>query len=271
MEHWVEEGRRLVLDLDDIVEVHIRIIGGDVSVGATSGPTRLEAECLTGDPLRVEMADGILIVEHRQEERGSWLSVGRSRSEALVGVTVPPDVPVDVKTVSAPVVTAGLAGDVDVKTVSGGVTCSYLTGSVSVTTVSAEIDVDAVSGRFHAGTVSGDITVNAGCVTDFAAKTVSGEVTLDLEVKPEGTYHMTTVSGDVAVRVPDDASVTLDVNTLSGTLAAQVDLSDESSSRRKLRGRLGGGEATMRAHTLSGDFVLLSRAGGAKARLELAQ
>lgn len=269
VENWVEEGRREVFDLDGIVEVHIRIIGGDVSVGATSAPSRLEVECIAGDPLRVELSDGVLIVEHRHEEPNTWLSVGRRTFEALVGVTVPPDVPVDVKTVSAPVVTAGLAGDVDVKTVSGEVTCSYLTGSASVTTVSGEIDVDAVSGRFHAGTVSGDVNVLAGCVTDFVAKTVSGEVTLDLDVKPDGTYHMTTVSGDVAVRIPDDASVSLDATTLSGDLAARVDLADEAVSRRKLRGRMGAGDARMRVHTLSGDFVLLSRAAGKP--LELAQ
>lgn len=270
MEHFVEEGRRLVLDLDDVVEVHVRLVGGDVSVGATSGPTRLEAECVAGEPVRVELSDGVLIIEQRQDEPSSWLSRGRRRCEALVGVTVPPDVPVDVKTVSAPVVAAALAGDVDIRTVSGEITCSYLTGSVSVTTVSGEVDVDAVSGRFHAGTVSGDVTVSAGCVSDFATKTVSGEITLDLDVKPDGTYHMTTVSGDVAVRVSDDASVSLDATTLSGVLAANVDLTGGSTSKRKIRGRLGDGEATMRVHTLSGDFVLLSQAAP-EPRLELAQ
>ena len=270
MEHWVEEGRRLVLDLHDVAEVHVRVVGGEVSVGATSGPTRLEAECVSGEPVRIELSEGVLIIEHHQEQPASLFSIGRPRAEALVGVTVPPDVPVDVKTVSAPVVAAGLAGDVDVRTVSGEITCNYLTGSVSVTSVSGAIDVDAVSGRFHAGTVSGDVTVSGACAADLATKTVSGEVTVDLDVKPDGTYHMSTVSGDVAVRVAEDASVSLDVTTLSGDLAADVDLADGSVSRRKLRGRLGAGEATMRVHTLSGDFVLLSRAGE-QPRLELAQ
>lgn len=271
MEHWVEEGRRLVLDLEDVVEVHIRIVGGEVSVGATSGPARLEAECLRGEAVRVELADGVLIVEHRQQESTSWFSIGRPTIEALVAVTVPPDVPVDVTSVSAPIVAAGLAGDVELKTVSGDVTCSYLTGAASVTTVSGEVDVDGVSGRFQAGTVSGDVTVNAGCVTDFDAKTVSGELTLDLDVKPEGTYHMTTVSGDVAVRIPEDASMSLNATTLSGDLAAQFELADESASKRRLRGRIGAGEATMKVNTLSGDFVLLSRGPEAYARMELAR
>jgi hypothetical protein len=271
VEHWVEEGRRLVLDLDDIAEVHVRIIGGDVAVGATSGPTRLETECLAGEPIRVDLTDGVLIIEHRQDEPKTWLSFARPRFEALVDLTVPPDVPVDVKTVTAPVVTAGLAGDVDLKTVTGEVTCRYLTGSVSITTVSAQIDVDAVSGRFNASSVSGDINVLAGCVSDFAAKTVSGEVTVDLDIKLDGTYHISTVSGDVAARVPDDSSLVLDATTLSGALAAPAGLDDTSGSRRKLKGRMGAGEATMRVHTLSGDFVLLSRAAAEPQPLELAR
>ena len=54
MEKYVAaDDGRVVIDLERVAEVHVWLVGGDVSIGGTAAPPRLEVECQRGDPVRV--------------------------------------------------------------------------------------------------------------------------------------------------------------------------------------------------------------------------
>src|SRR4051794_30513911 len=84
---------RVVIDLERVSEVHVRSIGGEVSVGGTPAPPRLEVECQRGDPIEIFEEDGVVVVEHRAHVRQArgWRS-----PSAVIALTVPPGTPVDV-------------------------------------------------------------------------------------------------------------------------------------------------------------------------------
>ena len=148
------------IDIEGVREAHIELVGGDVSVGATTAPSRLEACCLHGGPVTVQFQDGVLLVRQ---------GPGRSTSDrASVALTVPPDRPVRVRTVSAAVLVAGLAGTTRVRTLSGEIAvdldpkdrgayeCETLAGGVSFRlTPQASVTVEAA-------TVGGQVVSDEG-------------------------------------------------------------------------------------------------------------
>src|SRR4051812_7971305 len=64
-----QDDGRVVIDLERVAEVHVRIVGGEVSIGGTAAPPRLEVECLQGEPVVVTVDDGIVVVEHDISQR----------------------------------------------------------------------------------------------------------------------------------------------------------------------------------------------------------
>src|SRR5436189_277820 len=135
-------------------------------------------------------------------------------------------------------------------TVGGTLTATYLSGSVELNSVSGDIEVEAVSGRLKATSVSGSVTVNAGSVTELSAKSMSGELALDLDIKPAGRYECRTASGDIALRLSPDASVGVEATSLSGRLDDGY-TADGRSTRHRLSMQLGQADARLRAQTLS--------------------
>jgi hypothetical protein len=144
---------RLEISLEDVHDVQIKVVGGDVAVTTAPGPVTLDIHVQSGPPVEV-------VHEHEQLRIAypEWplsglrnLIEGWTGRKAAVSValTVPDHTRVDVTTVSAPVVASGLAMPVHVNTVSGDVTLQGLTDGVDVKTVSgavyaAGIDTDQI-------------------------------------------------------------------------------------------------------------------------------
>ncbi|MGH2685080.1 MAG: DUF4097 family beta strand repeat-containing protein [Actinomycetota bacterium] len=202
------------LDLDGIREAHIHIISGAVAATAGAAPgvvrVRFDADC----PVHVSFDDGVLEVR-RDPLSGGWL---RFREDVVVELTAPDDVLVRAGVVSASVVVRGFADHVDAQTVSGPVTLDDLSGPVRVKTVSGDIEARALHDTLSVNTVSGDVTLVDGDCAEVEAKTVSGDVLLDLRVDPAGSYRVTTLSGDVGLRVDDDEPP-VHVKTMSGKVS----------------------------------------------------
>ncbi|HEX2850555.1 MAG TPA: DUF4097 family beta strand repeat-containing protein [Acidimicrobiales bacterium] len=255
MAQWT--GDRIDLELGQVREVRIRIIGGDASITVAPGPVRVEGEVVEGEPLEVELTDGILVVE-QPTPRPILGLVGGARATCTVAVTVPDVEAVSVATVSADVVLGGVAGRVETSTVSGTQTLTGLRGDLSIRTVSGQVEAQRLDGTLTANAVSGALTVAGGLLDRLTARTVSGDLTFDLDAVPDGS--LTSVSGDIALRVPDGRGVELDVTTVSGRLDSAFPLVGEDRGRRHLRGRVGDGSRRLAVRTTSGDFALLRRA-----------
>ena|SRR5437660_673627 len=236
------------LDVDGVREVHIELVAGEVSVGGTTSPSWLEVTCLVGNPVSVQLADGVLIVR-----QGPGLS---KFDRASVTLTVPPDTPLRVRTISAGVLIAGLAADCRARTVSGEVTGSFLGGEVNLSTLSGDIAVEGVAGRLRATTVSGSITLTAASPQQLAAKALSGDIAVDLDPRPGGSYECQTVSGGTSVRLAPDAGVDVEAATLSGRVLSDTEERSSGWPRRR-SWQLGDGGSALRVRTLSGDIVVL--------------
>lgn len=250
---------RIELDLEGLERVVVRIVAGEVTVTAGEQP-RCEVRRESGAPVDVQMHAGVLYITHPEPELAplerfiKWLTEGR-RHRCTVAVTAPPSATVEVTTVSAPAVISGFDGRTTVKTVSGDVTLSRLATSVDVKTVSGDVDAKAINAELKLKSVSGDMSVVDGSCRRIDAKSVSGEVLLDLDLDPSGTYDVTTVSGDVAVRTISEPNFSIDVNTVSGDLISDFGLGFEArSGRRRLYETVGSGGARLRVKTVSGDL-----------------
>ena len=258
------EGDQLALELEDIHEVDVRIVGGEVSItaardedeGPATRPVRLEVEVLRGRPIDVSVEDGVLVVEHHPARGLGGLLNGDLSIRASVTVVVPEATDVRARAVSGDVFAGGIRSSTSLSTVSGRITATGLDGEVGLRTVSGDIDVQGVGGTVRVNSVSGDVTITGGSPVDVTARSVSGELTLDFDGVPD--VDCTTVSGDVAVRFPADADLDLDAVTVSGRLESGFpDLLE--SGKRRLRGRIGDGGRRLSVRTTSGDLTVLRR------------
>lgn len=217
MDRTVSEGEdRVGIDLGDVRRVEVALVGGDVMVTATSGPSRVEVECVSGPPVEVVDEDGVLLV---RQPAGLWSL--RRQPRAVVSVQCPPAVELHTTTVTAPTLVAGLAGDLHTATVSGVVTLGFVGGDVQARSVSGRVEMEGVSGRLRVETVSGAIDLAGGRLAELEASSASGDLVLDLEMLPSGSYRCRTVTGDVALRVPADAVAEVEAVSVSGALEVE--------------------------------------------------
>ncbi|MFJ7245379.1 DUF4097 family beta strand repeat-containing protein [Kitasatospora sp. NPDC098652] len=275
MSQWtIEEPGRTTFE-DEVRALHVRVIDGTVNVVAAEGPARLEVTDLTGDPLHLTLVDGVLTVTYKDinswGEFGSWIkSVGSVRSffdsfkrKRSVGVTltVPAGTEVKVGTVSAHATVTGIDGQVSVQSASGDTTLAGVTGRIDASTVTGDVDAQAVGGQLKVNTVSGQLTVIAGTADRVQANTVTGAVTLDLDVAGETDVKVNTVSGPVVVRIPSLADATVEAGSTSGDVSSTFDELRMSSTwgAKKITGQLGEGRGSLNVTTVSGAVTVLRR------------
>ncbi|MFD7452368.1 DUF4097 domain-containing protein [Kitasatospora sp. NPDC059827] len=275
MSQWtIEEPGRTTFE-DAVRALHVRVIDGTVNVVAAEGPARLEVTDLTGDPLHLTLVDGVLTVTYKDinswGEFGTWIkSVGSVRSffdsfkrKRSVGVTltVPAGTEVKVGTVSAHATVSGIDGHVSVQSASGDTTLAGVTGRIDASTVTGDVDAQAVGGQLKVNTVSGQLTVIAGTADRIQANTVTGAVTLDLDVAGETDVKVNTVSGPVVVRIPSLADATVEAGSTSGDVSSTFDELKMSSTwgAKKITGQIGEGRGSLNVTTVSGAVTVLRR------------
>jgi hypothetical protein len=246
----------------DLRDISVRIVTGDVTVAAGPVP-RIEVTRDNGADVVVELNDGALFVsqpdpDHAPITRLFKLLTEGTRHRCRVTITAPAGAKVSVSTVSAPVIVSGFDGGTKVKTVSADVTLSDLRNEVTVTTVSGQIEAKSIAAGLKLKTVSGDVAVVDGVCRFVDAKSVSGDVLLDLDLDPTGTYDISTVSGDVAVRTISEPNLIVDATSVSGSLVSDFGIHWESRpGRRSVSETIGTGGARVWVKTVSGDLRML--------------
>ena len=266
MQQWRIETPQSI-DLEGVRRLHVRMVAGSIDVvgrteDAESGAAQVEVTKVDG-PLEVTLENGTLTIAH---ERLSWGGIfdwfGNRRAEAVVSVSVPTDCPLELGVVSADAVVSGIAADrTAVKSVSGDVVLDGVRSDINAQTVSGDLETRQLSGTLTFKTVSGDLTVVAGSSDRVKADTVSGDVTLDLDVPDEGRIDVGSVSGDLVLRMPEHVGLTVDVKTMSGSLDSAFDgvHPDSRPGKKSMHGQIGSGSGRLAAKTVSGDVTLLRR------------
>jgi DUF4097 and DUF4098 domain-containing protein YvlB len=102
---------------------------------------------------------------------------------------------------------------------------------VSVNVFASDVTVKDVRGSQHVKTFSGAIDLSGG----------------------EKTINAETFSGDINVRMPQGAAASVDFNSFSGELRADVPMTYRSSSRTRVHADIGAGGSDYSFKTFSGD------------------
>jgi hypothetical protein len=253
----------LSTDLTDVQRVVVRTVAGDVTVTSGAQP-HIDVRRLSGSDVHVDVRDGVLYVSQPEPglapiDRFFKMFTDGRRHRCMVSITAPPTASLDLTTISADIVAAGFEGGTKIKTVSGDVTLNHLAKEIDVKTVSGDIDSKDITGGLRVKTVSGDVTVVDGSCQWVDAKGVSGDVLLDLDLNPSGTYDISTVSGDVAVRTTSEPDLAVDATSISGDLVSDFGLGWDHSKpgRKHIAETVGSGGARLWVKTVSGDLRVL--------------
>ncbi len=213
-----------------------------------------------GDDVSVELEGG----------RGFSISIGNwgfGSAKVSVRITCPAGSDLDCDTASADVRVTGTLGDARVRTASGDLKLDRVQGTLEAKSASGDVRVEQVDGPATTSTVSGDLGIRTA-MKGLSANSVSGDVVLgevygdlsvgtvsgDLVVRAAGPGEvgLKAVSGDVVVAMRRGLRVKLDVNSVSGSVGSELDVSDAPT-------RSDGPEASLRVRTVSGD-VRITRA-----------
>lgn len=235
-------------------------------------------------PLNDSDATREAIEKARVEARGDEIAVeveGRSWSISIgnwgivspkvsVRITCPHGSSLECETASADVSMVGTLGNTRLRTASGDLTLEHVDGTFEAKSASSDLRIERIAGRAEVHTVSGDARIGAALdgleVNSVSGDIEVGEVTGRLSISSisgdqrvraagPGEVALKAVSGDIQVAVRRGLRVKLDVNSVSGSIGSELEVSDTPVGT-------GAPEASLRVRTVSGD-VKISRAAEA--------
>jgi DUF4097 and DUF4098 domain-containing protein YvlB len=218
-----QNGDEVVVEIDSGRNWSITI--GTLSIGSAKVGVRVV--CPTGCELACDTASADVRVEG---------TVGTSR----------------VRTASGDLRLARVEGQLEAKTASGDIHVAHVEGRATVHTVSGDLELRTAMNGLAVNSVSGDVSVGE-VLGDLDIGTVSGDASV--RAAGPGEVALKAVSGDVDVAIRRGLRVRLDVNSVSGKIGSELEVSDTPSGN-------GGPEATVRVRTVSGD-VKIARAAEA--------
>ncbi|TNY38481.1 DUF4097 family beta strand repeat-containing protein [Thermomonospora catenispora] len=260
MSHWTIE-ESATLELDGVVALKATLVGGAINVLAAADRPTVVVEGVAGPPLQVDHEAGMLTIGHTRMLEGvlGWLRNQQAR--ATVTVTVPPDCPVELNTISADAVVTGLSVRTSVRSAAGDVVLDGVGGRVDAGTVSGRIEAQGLNGTVSFTSVAGELTLAGGSIHRLSARTVSGRITADVALVKERTLTANTVSGEVALRLPETTSAEVHLSSATGRIDTAFPRlrQHDRTMARTVTGTLGTGEGSLTVNTVSGGITLLSR------------
>ncbi len=215
----------------------------------------------------------------------------RRTGDTVLKLKVPAGIKLKAEAVSADIKVRGLKGEVEAASVSGDITLDVASARVEAQSVSGDIVLQAPTTEARVETVSGDVTLRGGKgevrsesvsgavsveardVRRLEAKSVSGDLTFDLQLGKGAEVSVETLSGEVEMTLPSLPDIDLDIETFSGDLESafgslagdkprrqhhndEDDEDEDEDERRKHFHRDGSAPGHMHLQSFSGDIVL---------------
>ena len=182
---------------------------GEVLIDAwNKSSLRIRTDHYEQDKVLVTPLDkGLLIKAYskHQEERG-----------AVIRLTVPEWMNLDISGIHTDVVIAGTEGQVQVETVHGDVLVRGGRRKINLATVNEDICLSDAIGTIAAETVNGDAYLWRIDSDSVTVSTVNGVIAYEGTVRDKGVYHLTSHNGDISMGIPDNASAAVAISTFSG-------------------------------------------------------
>ena len=255
---------------------------GSVRIENLSGSVTVEGWNRSELSVTGTLGDDVERLDITGDEKNRRISVKipRNRSgkdlQSVLRIRLPVASDVHVETVSADIDVSGIEGILKAETVSGAVAVDaasprVVAGSVSgevrlrlksseaeVTSVSGSVSFELDSGEVRAESVSGRLSGLAGKLSKCRLESVSGKVSFDGGLEPDGSLRVKTLSGGVVITLPEkDLEADFQITTGSGNI---VDGFGHVPTKRMFGKTLnfstGSGRAKVSVETLSGSVEL---------------
>ena len=158
-------------------------------------------------------------------------------------IELPAETAITVQSTSGDVDAENLSGGVDIKTTSGDIKLSEISGPLTISSVSGDVslsggkavgaNVNTTSGSIElqglsdaivVKSVSGDITIEEASNGQLTIDTASGNVQYDGSLAVGSENQIGSISGEVKLSLPEEASIKIDANSVSGALSTDFDL-----------------------------------------------
>ena len=200
---------------------------GEVLIDAwKKSSLRIRTDHYEQDKVLVTPLDkGLLIKAYskHQEERG-----------AVIRLTVPEWMNLDISGIHTDVVIAGTEGQVEVETVHGDVLVKGGRRKIKLATVNEDICLSDAVGTIAAETVNGDAYLWRIDSDSVNVSTVNGVIAYEGTVRDKGVYHLTTHNGDISMGIPENASAAVAISTFSGDFESSfpITLTDKRAGTR---------------------------------------
>ncbi len=237
LEHKVDAGARVTV-IDPV---------GDITIKAGApGIVRVEADksARGADPSEAVARCSAITVrtEGDRESVTVRVDLGRASSSPRGSVDLEVEVPADAR--------VEVHGDL------GDITVMGPTSALDLSTEHGDIDVERAGGPVKAISRHGDVTVQDP-VPEARLTAEHGDVTASLRPAAGTSSELVAGRGDVVLFMPADASAALDLVSDGGDVTCDLRLSEtKHRSERELVGRIGTGEARVKARTGGGDITV---------------
>jgi lia operon protein LiaG len=212
----------------------------------------------------------------RGKQVAIYLAVGKVTAANVEG-----DLSIDAA--NAPVNSTNSRGDLEIDVGSGAVQVSQARGELSVDTGSGEVAVSDIRGEsisietgsggvtgsdvrsndLKINTGSGDIEVSNLNAPQVSLETGSGAVTADMSGEL-WNLSVNTGSGDVTLKAPPTLGAEVDIETSSGDIETDFEVSVTRHARDHMTGRIGDGRGKIDIETGSGGIKLVKNVAAAR-------
>ena len=179
----------------------------------------------------------------------------KSDSRADVTVVAPQNSAFTLNTGSGDVEIEGIQASGQVNTGSGSVHLNHLQGDVGANVGSGDFNLENFAGTLTANTGSGRVQLS-DATGSFTVGVGSGGITFRGELIPGGDNMFNTGSGSVVLELTGMPSVAIDLETDDGEVTSELPVDVIESSKYKLVGTIGDGEADLTVHVGSGDIKI---------------
>lgn len=221
-------------------------------------------------------ADAFTPVIEEGEGFVGFRHMGQEMAHAEIIAKVPAGTVVEVKVASGDTFVERTQAGVTIHSTSGDATVSGATGKVELTSVSGDVTVtDSPASLVTAESKSGDVTIRAATGirsarstsgdikleevggTNFSAESSSGDIRVVLTSPATGAVNVRTVSGSIEIETPDGGDARVALSSVSGTVDVDgLELTDRAGDDKRVTGKLGSGNGTLDASSVSGDVSL---------------
>lgn len=164
------------------------------------------------------------------------------------------------ETLQGDVTILGGRGSIEIEATIGSIRLEGANGKIEIESSAADIHVVDSSGEIYAETAGGTIILENVRPSVVDVGSTGGRVHYDGSFEPGGTYFFGAHGGSITIVVPDDASASINVATVHGSISSN--LGGEAESLRggeRHRIEMGGGAALVEAETYGGRIRLLRR------------